>query len=322
MQSLLESEPLDRVRASERSGRSGGLQVLFLTSAHNSLSQRLLTELTALGHKVTVAVVGSGPEMEAAVDRHDPQLIVCPMLKTRIPESVWSRCRCLVVHPGPRGDRGPSSLDWAIELRAGEWGVTVLEADEELDGGRVWSTRRFRLRQAGKSSVYRHEVRRAATAAVVEAITAVAGDSCAGPSACDEAAVSGRPRPPMTQVERAIDWSSDPTDTVMRKLRAAEGHPGVRDTVAGVDCFLFGGHPESSLRGRPGEIVSQRAGAICRATADGAVWVSHLKRCDTSAQQFFKLPATRTLALAGVDVAVPETAVGIDAHLRPRRHLP
>ena len=54
--------------------------------------------------------------MEVAVVRHQPQLIVCPMLKTIIPESIWARHRCLIVHPGPKGDRGPSSLDWAIEL--------------------------------------------------------------------------------------------------------------------------------------------------------------------------------------------------------------
>jgi putative two-component system hydrogenase maturation factor HypX/HoxX len=315
VQSLLDSEPLDRAKVTERVASAGGLRVLFLASAHNSLSQRLLTELTALGHEVKVAVVRSGPEMEAAVHQHRPQLIVCPMLKTRIPELVWSRYRCLVVHPGPRGDRGPSSLDWAIELGAGEWGVTVLEADRELDGGQVWSTRRFPMPQGGKSSLYRHEVRRAATAAVVEAITAIADDSSPDRLDSDEPAVIARPRPFMTQDVRAIDWRSDPTDSVIRKLRAAEGHPGVRDMVAGVDCFLFGGHPESSLHGRPGDIISQRAGAICRATVDGAVWISHLKRCDTSSRQFFKLPAAHTLALAGTDVVVPETTVAIDAPL-------
>ena len=55
-------------------------------------------------------------EMEAAVAEHQPGLIVCPFLKRMIPESIWSRHRCLIVHPGPIGDRGPSSLDWAIEL--------------------------------------------------------------------------------------------------------------------------------------------------------------------------------------------------------------
>ena len=107
------------------------LRVLFLVSAHNSLSQRAWIALTELGHEVTVAVVDSAAAMEAAVGAHRPQLIVCPMLKTMIPESIWAKHRCLVVHPGPRGDRGPSSLDWAIELGMREWGVTVLEASGE-----------------------------------------------------------------------------------------------------------------------------------------------------------------------------------------------
>jgi hypothetical protein len=102
------------------------LRILFLVSAHNSLSQRAYLALTELGHEVAVAVVDSGAATEAAVLRHRPELIVCPMLKKLIPESIWSSHRCLIVHPGPKGDRGPSSLDWAIEL-----GVAfALAADE------------------------------------------------------------------------------------------------------------------------------------------------------------------------------------------------
>ena len=112
------------------------LRILFLVSAHNSLSQRVWTELTDLGHEVAVAVVATAEEMEAAVAAHPPELIVCPMLKTMIPERVWAAYRCLIVHPGPRGDRGPSSLDWAIELGARDWGVTVLEANAEADAAR------------------------------------------------------------------------------------------------------------------------------------------------------------------------------------------
>ena len=142
------------------------LRVLFLVSAHNSLSQRAWIALTELGHEVTVAVVDSAAAMEAAVSEHRPQLIVCPMLKKMIPESIWAKHRCLVVHPGPRGDRGPSSLDWAIELGMREWGVTVLEASGDVDAGDVWATRTFRTREVGKSSLYRHEVRRAAIEAL------------------------------------------------------------------------------------------------------------------------------------------------------------
>jgi methionyl-tRNA formyltransferase len=128
------------------------LTVLFLVSAHNSLSQRAYIAVTERGHDVELAVVDSAPEMEAAVRRHRPDLIVCPMLKKFIPESIWARHRCLVVHQR----------------------------------------------------------------------------------------MTGRARPPMSQEMRAIDWRSDSMDTVLRKIRAAEGHPGVRDEVEGVRFHLSG----------------------------------------------------------------------------------
>ena len=87
----------------------------------------------------------------------------------------------------------------------------------------------------------------------------------------------------------------------MRRIRAAEGHPGVLDSIGGEPFHLFGVHREDALRGRPGEIVATRHGAVCRATVDGAVWITHLKAPDG-----FKLPATRALELAGVEVGAPE----------------
>ena len=149
-------------------------RILLLVSAHNSLSQRTWVALSELGHDGAVAVVDSGAEMEAAVAEHRPGLIVSPFLKRMIPESIWSRHRCPIVHPGPVGDRGPSSLDGATELGAQAWGVTVLEANGEFDSGRVWATREFPLRKVGKSSIYRHEVRHAAIEALVEAIRRIA----------------------------------------------------------------------------------------------------------------------------------------------------
>ncbi len=65
------------------------LRILFLVSAHNSLSQRAYIAVTELGHDVEVAVVDSPPETDAAVRGHRPDLIVCPMLKRFIPESIW-----------------------------------------------------------------------------------------------------------------------------------------------------------------------------------------------------------------------------------------
>ena len=275
------------------------MRILFLVSAHNSLSQRTQIALTELGHDVSVAVVSAALEMEAAVARHHPELIVCPMLKAIIPESITRRHRCLIVHPGPVGDRGPSSLDWAIELGADRWGVTVLEAGPEVDGGDVWASRTFRMREAGKSSLYRHEVRRAAIDAVVQAVRDVAaGDVTPTPLDYSHPAVFGRPRPLLGQDERAIDWTRDSTETILRRIRAAEGHPGVLDSIGGESFHLFGAHPENTLRGRPGAIVAQRHGAICRATIDGAVWISHLKRPGG-----FKLPAAQLLQIDDVPEA-------------------
>ncbi len=283
--------------------------MLFLVSAHNSLSQCAWVAVTALGHRVTVAVVDSAAPMEAAVAEHRPELIVCPMLKQMIPESIWAKHRCLIVHPGPRGDRGPSSLDWAIELRMREWGVTVLQASGEVDGGDVWATRSFCPREVGKSSLYRHEVRRAAIEALVEAIGKIVDGGVPEALDRDDEAVRGRARPLMTQQVRAIDWDYDCTDTVVGKIRAAEGHPGVLDVLQDTEFHVFGVHRERALRGRAGEVVAQRTGAICRATVDGAVWITHLKRRDTPEERFFKLPATRALGLAGCEFDVPEVPV-------------
>src|SRR5689334_281167 len=120
-----------------RPGPVAALRILFLVSAHNGLSQRALVALRDLGHAVTVAEVESADQMQAAVRAHEPELIVCPFLKKMIPESIWARHRCLIVHPGPPGDRGPSSLDWAIHLGRPRWGVTVLQANGEADAGRI-----------------------------------------------------------------------------------------------------------------------------------------------------------------------------------------
>ncbi len=61
------------------------LGILFVTSAHNSLSQRCYIALTEMGHDVTVQVVDSSELIERAVEAHQPDLVVCPMLKTDHP---------------------------------------------------------------------------------------------------------------------------------------------------------------------------------------------------------------------------------------------
>jgi putative two-component system protein, hydrogenase maturation factor HypX/HoxX len=90
------------------------MKILFLTTAHNSLSQRAFVELVDRGHTVVVVIASSEAVMIDAVAREHPDLIVAPMLKKVIPTSIWQHHTCIIIHPGIKGDRGPSSLDWAI----------------------------------------------------------------------------------------------------------------------------------------------------------------------------------------------------------------
>ena len=104
------------------------VRILFITSAHNSLSQRLQVELADRGHAVAIHLATSDEAMGREVDTQQPDLIVAPMLTKAIPRAIWQRHLCLIVHPGIKGDRGPSSLDWAIALGEPSWGVTILQA--------------------------------------------------------------------------------------------------------------------------------------------------------------------------------------------------
>ena len=105
----------------------------------------------------------------------------------------------LVVHPGPPGDAGPSSLDWALLGDDGSdhdsdatltrllgqsmddwpikqrshWGTIVFQANEQLDGGSVWAWEQYELPEIGtttKAQLYQNQH---STAAIVALITAM-----------------------------------------------------------------------------------------------------------------------------------------------------
>lgn len=278
------------------------MRILFLAHGYNSLTQRLHAELTALGHQVSIEYDIADSVAEEAVALFQPDLIVAPYLRRAIPESIWREHVCLVVHPGIVGDRGPSALDWAIQENQSEWGVTVLQAEAEMDAGPIWASETFPLRGAAKASVYRQEVTEAACRAVFKAVERYAtGDHRPTPLSNVEA--KGRLRPLMTQAERRIDWQRDDTATVLAKLRAAEGFPGVRDELFGEPCQLYDAHAESRIKGTtPGQLLGRRDTALLRATKDGAVWVGHVRRINVELP--IKLPAA--LAFAKQADALPE----------------
>ncbi|MEV6107279.1 hydrogenase maturation protein [Streptomyces sp. NPDC051940] len=289
------------------------MRILLIASANNSLTQRVDAELHDRGHVVRLQPAGTDEELCAAARTFDPHLIVAPMLRTAIPKELWARRVCLVVHPGPMGDRGPSALDWAIERGEHRWGVTVLQAAEEFDAGDVWANAACTLpAEASKSDLYRGEVADAAMEAVHLAVDRFAsGGYAPEPLDYSRPDVTGEARPRFRQELRRIDWAHDATATVLRKLRAADSQPGVLDEIDGREYFLYGGHEEDELTGRPGRLVARRAGAVCRATADGAVWVTQLRpRRRAGGEPTFKQPAT--VALGDRARLLPTVPVRLD----------
>ncbi|WP_435223405.1 hydrogenase maturation protein [Streptomyces sp. Tue6028] len=267
------------------------MHILLIASGFNSLTQRVHAELRDRGHTVPVELALPGCSLSDAVHRHAPRLVIAPMLRTAIPREVWAAYPCFVVHPGPLGDRGPSSLDWAIQEGAEDWGVTVLQAVEEMDAGDVWATAACTLSPLAKSDLYRNEIADAALRAVLLAV-----ERFASGTHTPRAQSSARTRPYLDQSARRIDWHEDDTPTVLRKLRAADSQPGVLDVLFGEEWYLHGGHPEDTLRGVPGEPLATRNGALCRATKDGAVWIPELRRRRVPGQPpTFKLPAVAAL---------------------------
>lgn len=284
------------------------MRILLLCSAFNGLSQRIYRELELLGCNVSVQLSTGDSDMQKAVKDFRPRLIVCPYLIHRIPAAIWQKIPCLVVHPGIEGDRGPSSLDWAIENNCSEWGVTLLQACEEMDAGDIWGSATFPLRAAGKAGLYRREVTTAAATLVKKAVTALDVPNFR-PRPLNEKTAPGRPLPMMKQADRAIDWRRDGTDKVLARLRAADSAPGVREEIAGKPVYLFGGRGESELTGQPGEFIARCNGALCRATRDGAVWIVQAKH-----EGGIKLPAAQVIAplLAQSPIELEQVAEAVE----------
>lgn len=270
------------------------MRILLYCSAFNSLSQRIHGELELLNHDVWVLTpcmwkskdLSEEEQVQKLVDSINPELVICPFLKHRIPNSVCEKYSCLVVHPGGVGDRGPSSLDWCIFKRFEQWGVTLLQATEELDGGPIWGHRTFDTRETSKSSLYRHEVSQQATELITQVLAGLskgqAITKCPSP-------IESVWRPYLKQTQRSIDWQRMNAEQICNRIRSADSQPGLSATLENQAVFLYGANVDTDHGGTPGSIVACDHQAICIATIEGSVWVQQIKR-DTP--ESLKLPAS------------------------------
>ena len=270
------------------------------------MSQRAWVELDRLNHQVKVHIASSQKNMEDAVDAYQPDLIVAPYLKMPVPETIWNNYTCLIIHPGIPGDRGSSSLDWAILNNEKECGVTILQATQKMDAGPVWATASFPMRNISKSFLYRHEVTQAAMKALLQAVQ-MFEEKKSIPIADKEIDIvkKGKWNRSTNENDFKFSWNEE-TASIIRKINAADSYPGAVCKILEEEYFCYGAVEEEILKGTPGEILAQRNHAICVATKDSAVWLKCLKKNEEGS---IKLPAA--IVLGDEIKNIPESTLNI-----------
>lgn len=268
------------------------MKIAFITDAFNGMAQRLWVELDYLNHHVEIFMPTLKEKLIKNILNYNPDLIIAPFLTSKIPKEIYSKYKCFIVHPGIKGDRGASSLDWAILRNKKKWGVTILEAVEKMDAGAIWAFNEFEMRDVSKGEIYRNEVTQAATKGILQTINNFT-DINFKPLELDYSNpdIKGRWNNKTTQKDFSFNWT-DNSDEIVRKIRAADSSPGVIVFILNHQFYAYGAHLEEKLKGKPGVILAQRDKAICIATKDKAIWITHLKLVEKGS---VKLPSTITL---------------------------
>ena len=259
------------------------MKISLLVTSFNSQTQAVYALLKEASHKVVVTYAINEEQMLQEIQAFDPELILCPFLKDYIPPSIYEAYATYIFHPGPKGDRGPNALEYALQSSTQMWGVTVIRANCDYDGGNIYAQENFLVRDTYKASLYRQEVVYATLSILKYLFINIQNDVCT-PQLMNPI------HPHFTQAMRSIDWSQDTSEMIIKKIHLSDSLPGVLDEIAGVECYLLGAHKEDKFRGEPKEVLAKRDGAICIGTLDGAIWISHLQEIGG-----YKLPATYVL---------------------------
>lgn len=287
------------------------LKIILLSSAFNGLTQRAWLQLQESGQDVSFLLFTTKEAVVKHVLTSGADLVICPFLKDRVPEVLWKNTKrpVIIVHPGIVGDRGISSLDWAILNKKTHWGVTALQAVEEMDAGPIWATANFKMpKKIRKSELYNGLVADAAMCCIHEVVEKFSRGFSPIVLDYDNPEVQGRLQANMKQLDRQFNWS-DSAEDILRHINAADGCPGVLAPIAGKNYYLYDAHLDHRS-GKAGEILAVFDDAVLVGAGDKSIWIGYLKEQDKESQKTFKLPATAVLG-AQVLASVPKLAWSI-----------
>jgi len=258
-------------------------KITLLVTSFNSLSQAVYVWLKDRNYKVDVVYINS-INRDSEIEEFKPDIILCPFLKHYIPSSIYENYLTFVFHPGVRGERGAYSIEWALINEEKRWGGVWLKAVKKLDAGDIYAFREFDLEQKSKAYVYRVQEKKVALNSLEELLKNIE----------QENSIPQIQNPIHSKPAIAINWEKDSTKEIVKKINILDSDPGVKDTILGLDVYLFGAWEEEKLGSEalasPKTIIAKRDGAICLKTIDSAIWISHLKE-----ENGFKLPSTYVL---------------------------
>lgn len=244
------------------------LNVLFMVSAFNGLSQKIWCELN-ICYQQTELLIGVNADV---VEKINPDLILCPYMKDYIPDRIWKHYPCLIVHPGPVTDGGPSSLNWAVRDGLKKWGVTILKADKGWDLGKILATADFDLTEDSVASLYRNQVADIAIQIIPVAIE----------NYFEKVTQIHKPplkyKPVIKQKDLAFNWVES-TSNIVRKINAGDSAPGTQGLIKGQVFKLFGAS-KGNRTGVPGEIIEISYDCIEIGTIDGSIKINRLASDD------------------------------------------
>lgn len=290
----------DPPRTKTNSPKEKALKILLLVSAFNGLTQRVWCDLRDRGHEVGVELAPAHPTEETltkTVEDLDPDVILCPFLKHRVPDAVWTRWNTVIIHPGPVGDRGPSSLDHAIMDQHPHWGVTALQAVEEMDAGPIWATANLTMPNPpiAKSALYNTLVADTAMVVIDETLQKITRGH--GPTPVRDVAPTVPNTGELPLLRRKafqLDFHR-PASDLARTISAADGSPGAIGEVDGQPVCLYNAATSPTNSGRPpGTTLAADNDAIAIACGDGTLWVGYAATFD-GRRRGTKLPAAFVL---------------------------
>ncbi|OIN45901.1 hydrogenase maturation protein [Pseudomonas costantinii] len=290
------------------------LKIMLLSSAFNGLTQRAWLDLRQAGHAPSVVLFTDEATVCSQIEESAADLVICPFLKDRVPQQLWSNPDrpVVIIHPGIVGDRGASALDWAITQQVSRWGVTALQAVEEMDAGPIWSTCEFDMpADVRKSELYNGPVSDAALYCIRDVIEKFVRGFIPTPLDYTQPNVIGRLQPNMKQSDRVFGWY-DCARFIKRTIDAADGQPGVLASLAGGQYYLYDAQLDSRC-GTPGEILAVQDDAVLVAAGDQSVWIGSLKRKAQPGEETFKLPARHVLAGRLADIPVLDGSIANQA---------